>query len=86
MGKHLGIGFLMAFIILSFCVLCLSYDLADFNLCSCMIVALFFGTIATCTSMILEKLDTIIELTAAQSAKLRSLESKSVDIKSPSDN
>lgn len=73
MGKHLGIGILTTiFVIIILYVLLGLFDSP--YLFVIILVALFFGTIATCTSMILEKLDTMIELTAAQSAKLRSLE------------
>lgn len=86
MAKHLGIGFLTAFVFLYISLFILSPFLEDYFVLGCTIATLFVGLIATCTSMILEKLDTILELTAAQSAKLRSLEAKEVETKpSPND-
>lgn len=75
MGKHFGIGMLTTIFVIMILYVLLGFFDSPY-IFVIIIVALFFGTIATCTSMILEKLDTMIELIAAQSAKLRSLEAK----------
>lgn len=84
MEKHLGIGMLTTILVIMILYVLLGFFDSPY-IFAIIIVALFLGTIATCTSMILEKLDSILELTAAQSAKLRSLETKEAETKQSSD-
>lgn len=73
MGKHLILGFCATVIFAYVSAIFLPSLVGDFYLSGCILAALLFGTMATCTSMILKKLDVLITLNAAQSAKLRSI-------------
>jgi|GEM_PF-6616843 len=76
MGKHLSIGFLTACVFVILSIFLFPSLVGNLYLSACILAALLFGMMACCTSIILEKLDTILELTAAQSAKLSSTNPK----------